>query len=33
MADRFGLSRRKVSQLITQVIPSGNGRQPESEAA
>ena len=33
MADRFGLSRRKVSQLITQVTPSGNGRQPESEAA
>ena len=33
MADRFGLSRGKVSQLITQVTPSGNGRQPESEAA
>ena len=33
MAERFGLSRRKVSQIVTQVTPSGNGHQPESEAA
>ena len=33
MAERFGLSRRKVSQLVTQVTASGNGHQPESEAA
>jgi hypothetical protein len=28
MADRFGLSRRKVSQLMAQVIASGNGHLP-----
>jgi hypothetical protein len=33
MAERFGLSRRKVSQLVTQVTASGNGHRPESEAA
>ncbi len=33
MADRFGLSRRRVSQLVAQVTASGNGRLPESEAA
>jgi hypothetical protein len=33
MAERFGLSRRKVSQLVAQVAASGNGHQPESEAA
>jgi DNA-binding transcriptional regulator LsrR (DeoR family) len=33
IADRFGLSRRKVSQLVTQVTASGNGHRPESEAA
>ena len=33
MADRFGLSRRKVSQLVTQVTESGNGHLPESEAS
>ncbi len=32
-AERFGLSRRKVSQLVTQVTASGNGHQHESEAA
>jgi Protein of unknown function (DUF2637) len=32
MADRFGLSRRKVSQLVTQVTASGNGHMSESEA-
>ncbi len=33
MAERFGLSRRRVSQLVTQVTASGNGHQPENEAA
>ena len=33
MAERFGLSRRKVSQLVAQVTISGNGHQRESEAA
>ena len=33
MAERFGLSRRKVSQLVTQGTESGNGHRPESEAA
>jgi len=33
MAERFGLSRRKVSQLAAQVTASGNGHRPESEAA
>ena len=33
MAERFGLSRRRVSQLVTQVTVSGNGHQHESEAA
>jgi DNA-binding transcriptional regulator LsrR (DeoR family) len=33
MAERFGLSRRRVSQLVTQVAVSGNGHQTGSEAA
>jgi hypothetical protein len=33
MAERFGLSRRRVSQLVAQVIVSGNGHRPEGEAA
>ena len=33
MADRFGLSRRRVSQLVAQVTASGSGHWPESEAA
>jgi hypothetical protein len=33
MAERFGLSRRKVSQLVTQVTASGNGDLRGSEAA
>ncbi len=33
LAERFGLSRRRVSQLVTQVTASGNGHQPENEAA
>ena len=33
MAERFGLSRRRVSQLVTQVTASANSHQPESEAA
>lgn len=33
MAERFGLSRRKVSQLVAQVTASGNGHRPEREAA
>jgi biotin operon repressor len=33
MAERFGLSRRRVSQLVTQVTASGNSHQHESEAA
>jgi hypothetical protein len=33
MAERFGLSRRRVSQLVAQVTASGNGHRPGSEAA
>ena len=33
MAERFGLSRRRVSQLVAQVTVSGNGHLPESEVA
>jgi len=33
MAERFGLSRRRVGQLVTQVTASGNGHRRESEAA
>ena len=33
MAERFGLSRRRVSQLLTEVTASGNGHRPESGAA
>jgi DNA-binding transcriptional regulator LsrR (DeoR family) len=33
MAERFGLSRRRVSQLVAQVTTPGSGRLPESEAA
>jgi len=33
MAERFGLSRRRVSQLVVQVTASGNDHLPESEAA
>ncbi|HEX3957082.1 MAG TPA: hypothetical protein VHZ03_10670 [Trebonia sp.] len=33
MADRFGLSRRKVGQLVAQVTASGNGHLPGSEGA
>jgi DNA-binding GntR family transcriptional regulator len=33
MAERFGLSRRRVSQLVVQVTASGDGHLPESEAA
>jgi len=33
MAERFGLSRRKVSQLVAQVTVPGNGHRRESEAA
>jgi hypothetical protein len=33
MAERFGLSRRTVGQLVTQVTASGNGHLPENEEA
>ena len=33
MAERFGLSRRKVGQLVAPVTVSGNGHRPGSEAA
>ena len=33
IAERFGLSRRRVSQLVAEVTVSGNGHQPESKAA
>ena len=33
MAGRFGLSRRRVGQLVAQVTASGNGHRPEGEAA
>ena len=31
MAERFGLSRRRVSQLVAEVTASGNGHRPERE--
>ncbi len=31
MAERFGLSRRRVSQLVTQVTVEGNGHLPDKE--
>jgi hypothetical protein len=33
MAERFGLSRRRVSQLVAEVTTSGNGHRPGSEVA
>ena len=33
MAERFGLSRRRVSQLVGEVTASGNGHLSESETA
>ena len=33
MAERFGLSRRRVGQLVTQVTASGNGHLPGNEEA
>src|SRR5260370_9973769 len=33
MAERFGLSRRKVSQLVAQVTVFGNGHRRKTEAA
>jgi hypothetical protein len=33
MADRFGLFRRKVSQLVAELTVSGNGHQPRTEKA
>ena len=33
MAERFGVSRRRVGQLVTQVTASGNGHLPENEEA
>jgi len=33
MAERFGLSRRRVNQLVGGVAASGNGHRPESETA
>jgi hypothetical protein len=33
MAERFGLSRRKVGQLVAPVTASSDGHRPESEAA
>jgi hypothetical protein len=33
MAERFGLSRRRVSHLVTEVTVSGNSHLPESDAA
>lgn len=33
MAGRFGLSRRRVGQLVTQVTASGNGHTPGNEEA
>jgi hypothetical protein len=33
MAERFGLSRRRVSQLVAQVTASGNGHLSGGEAA
>ncbi len=33
MAERFGLSRRRVGQLVAEVTVSGNGHLAESEAA
>jgi FtsH-binding integral membrane protein len=33
MADRFGLSRRRVGQLVTSVTVESNGHMPEKEVA
>ncbi len=33
MAERFGLSRRRVGQLVTQVTGASNGHMPEQEVA
>jgi hypothetical protein len=33
MAERFGLSRRRVGQLVTQVTVESNGHMPEKEVA
>jgi hypothetical protein len=33
VAGPFGLSQRRVSQLVAQITASGNGYQPENEAA
>jgi hypothetical protein len=33
MAERFGLSRRRVGQLVTQVTTSGNGHMSQKEVA
>ena len=33
MAERFGLSRRRVSQLVAEATASGNGHRPGSEVA
>jgi len=33
MAERFGLSRRKVSQLITTIAVDGNGQLPDATKA
>ena len=33
MAERFGLSRRRVGQLVTQVAVESNGLVPEKEVA
>jgi DNA-binding transcriptional regulator LsrR (DeoR family) len=33
MAERFGLSRRRVGQLVTQVTVKSNGHMPEKEVA
>jgi hypothetical protein len=33
MAERFGLSRRRVGQLVTQVTVQSNGHMPGKEVA
>ena len=33
MAERFGLSRRRVGQLVAQVTVESNGHMPEKEVA
>jgi DNA-binding transcriptional regulator LsrR (DeoR family) len=33
MAERFGLSRRRVGQLVTQVTVESNGHMPGKEVA